>query len=207
MTSNLHDLTGRRFGRLTVLREVEPVGRHRKWLCQCDCGNLREVLANNLTSGHTTSCGCQKRRELAGQRIGRLTVLERSELTAPRGKRQVPLWKCRCDCGEITYKATDTLTNSDLSMCAACAARYAAEQARACAGYVDGTQVSRILCHGDHADIARGVNYDKRTDKWRARLKFKGKLMNFGSYANYEDALKARKQAEEEYFGTFLKNL
>ena len=30
-----------------------------KWLCNCDCGQQREVLASNLVRGHTTSCGCR----------------------------------------------------------------------------------------------------------------------------------------------------
>lgn len=54
------------------------------------------------------------------------------------------MWECRCECGEITYKATDTLTNPDLSMCYKCAQLYAAEQARANAGFVEGTQLGQI---------------------------------------------------------------
>ena len=53
----------------------------------------------------------------------------------------------------------------------------------------------------------RGVYYDKKTNKYRARLKFKGKIMNFGSYSKFEDAVAARKVAEEEYFGAFLEEI
>ena len=53
----------------------------------------------------------------------------------------------------------------------------------------------------------RGVYLEKKTGKWRARLKFKGKIMNFGSYAKFEDAVAARKAAEEEYFGAFLEEI
>ena len=35
-------------------------------------------------------------------------------------------------------------------------------------------------------------------------MKFKGKLMNFGSYKNFDDAVKARKAAEQEYYGEYL---
>lgn len=55
------DLTGKRFGRLLVLREVERASnspRNRKWLCLCDCGKETTVYANKLKSGHTMSCGC-----------------------------------------------------------------------------------------------------------------------------------------------------
>ena len=130
------DLIGQRFGMYTVIGTAEstPNG-HRRWLCRCDCGTERAVLATNLKRGHSTGCGCSRNRDLAGQRVGHLTVLERSDRYGSRGKRKVPLWKCLCDCGAITYKATDTLTNPALSMCADCAAKYAAEKMRAGAGY------------------------------------------------------------------------
>jgi len=53
------DLTEKVFGRLTVL---ERAGRTKhgdsKWLCVCECGNTAIVIAGNLNSGHTRSCGC-----------------------------------------------------------------------------------------------------------------------------------------------------
>ena len=57
------DLTGQTFGKLTALREVEPVttsqGRPvRAWLCRCSCGREVVVRHYNLTKGVTRSCGC-----------------------------------------------------------------------------------------------------------------------------------------------------
>ena len=120
------------------------------------------------------------------------------------------MWECRCECGNITYKATDTLTNPDESMCQECKGRIGAEIARKSAGFVEGTQISRIknmTLIATNTSGCRGVYYDKRTNKYRARLKFKGKIMNFGSYTNFEDAVKARKAAEQEYYGSFLESL
>ena len=59
----LIDITGQTFGRLTVLgrgeNHVFPSGQTRPtWRCLCDCGNEVTVLARNLTTGNTTSCGC-----------------------------------------------------------------------------------------------------------------------------------------------------
>ena len=57
----LKDLTGERYGRLTVIKRVKndkPYGS--KWLCKCDCGNEIIVLSNNLRRGNTQSCGCLK---------------------------------------------------------------------------------------------------------------------------------------------------
>ena len=57
------DLTNKRFGKLTVIKEVEPIIRKsgkpvRQWLCQCDCGNQVIVQHTYLTTGDTQSCGC-----------------------------------------------------------------------------------------------------------------------------------------------------
>ena len=65
----LHNLTGKRFGRLTVLCRTESKSQSTKWKCQCDCGNTCVVLAGNLVKGHTTSCGCY-REETRGLKHG-----------------------------------------------------------------------------------------------------------------------------------------
>jgi hypothetical protein len=63
------DLTGYRFGRLTVL---ECVGHyendsHHRWKCRCECGKISIVAVNHLRCGRTRSCGCLQK-QLAGQR-------------------------------------------------------------------------------------------------------------------------------------------
>ena len=207
-TKMRESLIGKRFGKLVVVEQVEssPSGASR-WLCQCDCGNQRIVLGYNLNRGTTVSCGCKRYRDLTGQRIGKLQVLERSNEYASRGERKQQLWKCLCDCGTITYKATDTLTNGDISMCQKCAQIYAAEQARANAGYVGKTQLSKIRVTTEESDNlsgVRGVYLDLKTGKYRARIRFQGTTYDLGSYVNLVDAIKARRLGEEEYFGTFL---
>ena len=60
----LVDITGQRFGMLTVIEKVYDRRRtpHTQWLCQCDCGNRVIVTGGNLRSGNTTSCGCKNNR-------------------------------------------------------------------------------------------------------------------------------------------------
>lgn len=57
------DLTGQRFGRLSVLYREDFIKKDGKketaYICKCDCGNQTKVLAYNLKNGHTLSCGCQ----------------------------------------------------------------------------------------------------------------------------------------------------
>lgn len=54
----LVDLTGQRFGRLTVIERAGTKKGHATWLCICDCGKESTVKGSSLTSGMTRSCGC-----------------------------------------------------------------------------------------------------------------------------------------------------
>jgi hypothetical protein len=51
------DLTGQVFGRLTVVSRIEKSGKA-KWLCRCQCENIKEVFARKLIRKQTQSCGC-----------------------------------------------------------------------------------------------------------------------------------------------------
>ena len=60
------DLTGKKFGKLTVLKCDGTVGRRRMmWICRCDCGTLVKVDGSHLKDGHTNSCGCLNREKIA----------------------------------------------------------------------------------------------------------------------------------------------
>lgn len=53
------DLTGQKFGRLTVIKRAEnSKTKQTRWLCKCDCGKTKIILSNSLKSGKTISCGC-----------------------------------------------------------------------------------------------------------------------------------------------------
>ena len=53
------DLTGKRFGKLTIIG-IDHVHPHNGvyWRCKCDCGNECVVIGSHLRNGHTKSCGC-----------------------------------------------------------------------------------------------------------------------------------------------------
>lgn len=56
----LDDLTGRRYGMLTVDRRSGTLRGCRIWLCKCDCGNTSFVRTAQLNNGQAASCGCQR---------------------------------------------------------------------------------------------------------------------------------------------------
>ena len=144
------DLTGRRFGRLTVLAPAENVGSRTAWVCRCDCGRETVALTVRLRDGHCRSCGCDK---------------------AP------------VDPTPGAY-------------------------GRASLTYVDGTCVEMLRAKTVRSNNTSGVpGVDWRAGKrtWRAAICFKGKRYYLGSYRNFNDAVKARKRAEERLHDNFLR--
>lgn len=57
---NALDITGQRFGKLIALKKAPSRNGNTYWLCQCDCGNQKEIQTGNLTRGATKSCGCSQ---------------------------------------------------------------------------------------------------------------------------------------------------
>lgn len=116
------DFINKTFGRWTVIKQVEnKKSRDIKFLCRCECGTEREVLGKNLKNGRSKSCGCYKKEvdrqrmiarnkamalDLKGQKYGLLTPLEPTNHRTPQGS---IIWKCQCDCGNITYVSVDGL--------------------------------------------------------------------------------------------------
>lgn len=113
------DLTGVRFGKLTVVCDS---GRDKHgrvmWECLCDCGDQIKAQSGNLRNGNTTSCGCNKnkpskrRLDLTGLRVGRLEVVKHSHV-----KSSISYWECLCDCGNECVVTTSRLSRSKTKSC------------------------------------------------------------------------------------------
>lgn len=90
------DLTGKVFGKLTVLSEEgkSPSG-DRRWGCRCECGGIVTRLGGNLKGGNCYSCGCTKFVDMLGKRYSRLIAIAKAKSGKTRGVR----WLFRCDCG------------------------------------------------------------------------------------------------------------
>lgn len=70
---NFIDLTGQRFGRLTVLSREPDSNNMTIWKCICDCGNETTVFGNNLRRGYTQSCGCLQQERIEAARENKRT--------------------------------------------------------------------------------------------------------------------------------------
>lgn len=118
------DLINKKFGKLTVIRQTENVGKTKgnptgrvAFLCKCDCGN--ELIARSiaLTSDNTKSCGCMKKdnlKSLIGQRFEKLLVVKIVENVKQNKEDRWghSMLLCKCDCGEEKLVDADKIPQS-----------------------------------------------------------------------------------------------
>ena len=113
-------LVGKKFGKLTVLKNLHKTAkdRSRTWECQCECGNICQASTQALTSGHKQSCGCLKDEriiDITGKKFGKLTVLQIDPST--KGIDTPLKWICKCDCGNIVSINSYNLRNGKTQSC------------------------------------------------------------------------------------------
>lgn len=66
------DLTGKVYGKLTVISFYKREGRNTLWNCDCECGNTKIISTNSLNSGNCNSCGCIDKYKTHGLSLSRL---------------------------------------------------------------------------------------------------------------------------------------
>lgn len=116
----LIDLTGKRFGRLVVLKKDGTIKHgYVQWLCQCDCGNMVVVGGNRLRRNDTKSCGCyktwihrSKTKIKIGSVFGKLKVLKKYGYINGQSR-----WVCQCECGTIRIIRGRYLTSGSVKSC------------------------------------------------------------------------------------------
>lgn len=120
--SKLNDLTGQKFGMLTVVSRVENDVKQVRYLCKCDCGNEKIFYSTNLKRGLSTSCGCFRKeklsqlyfQDLTGQTFGRLTV---ENLNSYDEKNNSYFWNCICECGTKPVVSSNHLKSGHTQSC------------------------------------------------------------------------------------------
>jgi hypothetical protein len=86
------DLTGNKYGRLTVISFAEKEHRKNHWNCQCECGKLVVVSMYKLLSGHTKSCGCCNKEVATENGRNRFTKHGFSRGSTKKGHRLYSIW-------------------------------------------------------------------------------------------------------------------
>jgi hypothetical protein len=191
------DLTGRRFGMLTVLERVQNRNKQVQWKCLCDCGEYTTASTRSLKAGLKQSCGCLRKRgpnrkDLTGQKFGRLTVLYPQEKLSRRG---TVIWRCRCDCGNEVDVASDDLGAGNNRSCG-CLKIESQKMIRDRLSITDGTCIEwleRRKMRLDNKSGCKGVS-QKRNGKYCASIGFKKKIYYLGIFDDYQSAVEARKK-------------
>ena len=198
------DLTGQRFGKLTALRPAENIKGRTAWVCRCDCGQEIIARTTHLRAGRIKTCrslsGAEnqphlafadgsgrdwRKLDLTGQRFGSLTVLRPAENVGTH-----TAWVCRCDCGQESVVLSTCLRTGHTKTCGACLEKFR----------------NRKVFKNNTSGVP-GVEWVPRERRWKATICFRKKRYYLGAYPDFEDAVKARKQAEEADFGTFPQKL
>jgi len=143
--------------------------------------------------------------EINGEQYGHLTV------TNAFRKKSKLYTVCKCSCGKEFVVLAKNFPKVKSCGCAQTRARKKNIQ-KAQETFLNGcVENSSVYCIKpkkmlkNNTSGVRGITYDRTAQKWQAQIVFKGKTYKLGRYIDKEDAIKARKMAEEAMFGSFLK--
>lgn len=201
-------LKGKRYGLLTVTDETmrKDFAGKRVLVCTCDCGTKDySVRFNNLTSGNTTSCGCQYGTHKmshtrtyqiweAMKRRCRPDLKEQFPYHAGKGITYCDEWSkfenFFADMGEcpdgLSLDRIDVNGNYCPENC-----RWATNSLQ---GYNKGLDPN-------NTSGKSGVSFYKSQGKWSAEIHVNNDHIRLGMFVNYEDAVRAREEAELRYYG------
>ena len=217
------DYVGQRFGKLTVIREVEPkiykskLGYDvpsRRVLCLCDCGSEKVVNLSSLLGGDTTSCGCYRNSQIAKAVKHHNTYEINGDVTKVFDSKgnfclidTEDLDKVKPYCFHKNHYGYFKSTSLNSSM----------------HRLIMGAPKGMVVDHINHDTLdnrkcnlrvctqqentrnkkAKGVCYHKASNKYIAYIIIDQKQKYLGLFKELEDAIKVRKEAEQKYFGDF----
>jgi len=105
---NRKDLTGMKFGRLTVLEYYDTTRHGVRWECRCDCGATTIAYTSSLTTGNTSSCGCFYK-----ERIKTINI--------KHGMRHTKIYSTWCNikkrCKDVSSKRSKDYGGRGISVC------------------------------------------------------------------------------------------
>ncbi len=199
-----HKLDGKIFGDLTVLGLGEANDKRTGtiWRCRCTCGKEVAVLATLLVNGKKTHCGCntikkQPIADIRDEKFGRLTAIFP---TQKRDSKGYVIWHCKCDCGKELDVSYNALLYSKMRSCG-CQKKEHDQAMPSLLNHIDGTSLDMLKSKKvpvNNTTGHRGVYFIK--GKYVAKIVFQKRAFYLGSYENIEDAIEARKEAEEAIF-------
>ncbi len=164
----MKDLTGQKFGMLTVVQRVEDHvyknGRHDiVYECKCDCGNNKDVLAVHLRSGHTQSCGCYRAKNTSEMRYKH----------GGRDTRLYCIWKnMKARCLNAMHDDYSLYGGRGITICDEwiCDYKSFADWANGC-GYTDALTLDRMDVNGNYCpENCRWVTQKEQCNNTRRNI-------------------------------------
>ena len=140
------DIIGQRFGRLEVKGRVENKNKRTFWLCECDCGNYKEVSTASLRAGDTVSCGCKRAElttphDITDEKFGRLTAVKLLDRRSASGD---AYWECKCECGNTSEVQKSSLSNGYVKSCGCLARELSSERQKESGHKLRGKKFGRL---------------------------------------------------------------
>ena len=224
MGRKLIDLTGKKFGKLTVIKRAENISNHPAWYCNCDCGTENFIaMSSNLIGKRTTSCGCHHKR-MTSERSKKYNTYD---LSGEYGIGYTSKGE------EFYFDLEDYDKIKDYCW-------FISKNGYVLAGQLNGDKKIRFhkllfpnvevdhihhkkydnrkselrivtrsqnnMNHGlrnDNTSGVTGVAWNKTNNKWMAYITVNSNTIHLGYFDRFKDAVKTRKEAEEKYFGEF----
>ena len=212
---NLKDMTGERLGKVLVLSPTMDLSTPNislmlEWNCWCDCGEYRKFPHKLVVGRKIKSCGCiRKKHGMSGTRFHEIWMAMKARCNGTAGERSKYYnGKGITYCKELEsfnnfltdmkegYNDNLELERLDVS------GNYCKEN---CTWVTHGEQVINRGQQVNNTSGRTGVRMPKNNPKWVASIQIDGKAIHLGSFSLFEDAVKAREDAELKYFG-FVKD-
>lgn len=231
----LRDFTGERIGLLTVIERANAQSKNRSaiWVCKCDCGNIKNMSAAVLARESTMSCGCFKPEQ---RQLKQSTYIFKDNYIEVYRWDGLFICLCDIEDYEIikdyNWYLDKGYATAHMGMVRIDGRKK--EQKIAMARLLMNPQDNERVDHADgntqdnrrnnlrncivsqnrinsvvspnNTSGHKGVYWHNQSQRWRAAININTVEKCLGNFANIEDAIKAREEAEKEYYGEFARH-
>jgi hypothetical protein len=208
------DLTGRQFGRLTVLERADdyctPNSRPRSaWKCKCECGNIVNVVTSKLNNGHTKSCHRCNTYIDCGT-YSKLILRDKTEVlidTEDVERLRKYCWY-KMSTGYIGRREGKKIVLMHRTLLSPISGQ--------CIDHINGIRTDNrksnlractysqnnmnLAIRNNNKSGVKGVSFNRFNNKWVAQIGVNHNNIRLGEFKKFEDAVEARKKAELVYF-------